>query len=251
METTLWNLSELRIGGSTSVELDTFLSWAPRLKALSLYNSDIKIRDELYTSKRFGLQSLELCRAEITSDVLRFLSFHCRDLSTLFLYRLFVYGNSTTPGCQFIDMTYSRLERFYIDRTEFIIQENECPDNINIALITRPVEDIPPKQDYDPNVLPTVIGTPTKAHYDWFCTPGPQEMHPISKAQGSRIMKFFSNYEENKRITLEEAHIKTRNPRRCWKDRCIFGYTKIKLGYVNMYSIHSPEIGHRTELSYF
>ncbi|KAI9028103.1 hypothetical protein CLU79DRAFT_843542 [Phycomyces nitens] len=108
----------------------------------------------------------------------------------------------------------------------------KCPDNVNITLITRPVEDIAPKQEYGPNVLPTVIGTPTKAHYDWFCTPEPKMMCHISTAEGSVIMKFISNYEENKRITLERANIKIGER---WKRRCTFGYTDIELGYVANY----------------
>ncbi|KAI9016368.1 hypothetical protein CLU79DRAFT_763487 [Phycomyces nitens] len=62
-------------------------------------------------------------------------------------------------------------------------------------------------------------------------------MNAISKARGSRIMKFFSNYEENKRITLERAHIKIRKPCKRWKRRCVFGYTKIKLGHVVSYKV--------------
>ncbi|KAI9028106.1 hypothetical protein CLU79DRAFT_551936 [Phycomyces nitens] len=236
METTLCNLVKLDIDMPISIDLDAFLCTAPRLKSLVLYDADIKVRDKLYTSKRFGLESLALFGGKITSDVLRFLSFHCRGLNELDLTRLSVYGNFTTPGCQFIDMTYSRIETLFIYSTEFIIKDNnECPDNVNIALITRPVEDIAPKQDYDPNVQPNVIGAPTKAYYHWFYASEPQDMNAISKAQSSRIMKFISNYEENKRITLERAHIKIRKPSKRWKRRCVFGYTKIKLGYVADY----------------
>ncbi|KAI9025301.1 hypothetical protein CLU79DRAFT_833950 [Phycomyces nitens] len=235
MENTLCNLVDLVIKSSVSVELDTFLSSAPRLKSLELKHADIQIKDELYTSKRFRLQSFKANDAKITSDVLRFLSFHCRYLKELFLYGSSVYGNFTTPGCQFIDMTYSRLEILNIYFTEFIIKDNkECPDNINIALITRPVEDIPPKQEYDPNVRPNVVGVPIKAHYDWFYASEPKAMYPISKAQGSRIMKFISNYEENKRVTLERAHMK-KEASDHWKEKCVFGYTNIELGYVVEY----------------
>ncbi|KAI9028105.1 hypothetical protein CLU79DRAFT_832518 [Phycomyces nitens] len=236
MENTLCNLVELTIKSPVSVELDTFLFLAPRLESLELEHSDIQIKDELYTSKRFGLQSFKVKDAKITSDVLRFLSFHCRDLKELDLIQSSVYGNITTPGCQFIDMTYSRIWRLYINSTEFIIQDNQvCPDNINIALITRPVKDIPPKQDYDPNVFPTVIGTPTKAHYDWFYLSKPKTMCRISKARRSRIMKFFSNYEENKRITLEKTNIKIGERWNRWKRKYTFGYTNIEFGYVADY----------------
>ncbi|KAI9028104.1 hypothetical protein CLU79DRAFT_551845 [Phycomyces nitens] len=236
MENALCNLVDLVIKNPISVELDTFLFLAPRLGSLELEHADIQIKDELYTSKRFGLQTFKVKDAKITSDVLRFLSFHCRDLKELNLIESSVYGNFTTPGCQFIDMTYSRIKKLFIYSTEFIIKDNnECPDNVNIALITRPVEDIPPKQEYDPNVQPNIIGAPTKAHYHWFYASEPQNMNAISKAQSSRIMKFISNYEENKRITLERAHIKIRKPSKRWKRRCVFGYTKIKLGYVADY----------------
>ncbi|KAI9028159.1 hypothetical protein CLU79DRAFT_553993 [Phycomyces nitens] len=236
MENTLCNLVKLEINSPVFVELDTFLSSAPRLKSLELFYTTVQVKDELYTSKRFGLQAFRVNDAKITSKVLRFLSFHCRDLRELDLNRSSVYGNFTTPGCQFIDMTYSRIERFYIDSTAFIIQDNKnCPDNVNITLITRPVNYIPPKQEYDPNVLPNVIGTPTRLYYDWFYAPEPQKVHPISETQASRIMKFFSNYERNKRITLNRVYIKTSQPTINWENRCVCGYTKIKLGYIDNY----------------
>ncbi|KAI9028076.1 hypothetical protein CLU79DRAFT_832492 [Phycomyces nitens] len=238
MENTLYNLVKLYTNIPISADIDSLLCAAPRLKTIVLFDADIKVRDELYTPKRFDLQSFTLYSGNITSDVLRFLSFHCRSLDVLELKKLSIYGNFTTPGCQFIDMTYTRLKKLDISYTEFIIQDNtECPDNINIMLITRPVEDIPPKQEYDPNVLPTVIGTPTKAHYDWFYASEPKMMHPISKERGSRIIKFFSNYEENKRITLEKAPIKMRKHCNRWKRRCAFGYTNIGLGYVADYEV--------------
>ncbi|KAI9028158.1 hypothetical protein CLU79DRAFT_885047 [Phycomyces nitens] len=237
VETTLCKLVKLDINIPMSVELDTLFCAAPHLKILVLYGADIKIKDELYTSKRFGLQSLRLFSGKSTSDVLRFLSFHCRGLNELDLTGLSVYGNFTTPGCQFIDMTYSRLKILCIYYTSFIIQDNkECPENINITLITRPVEDMPPKQEYDPNVLPNVIGVPIKAHYHWFHASKPQPTNTISRARGSRITKFISNYEENTRLALErDPLIKIRKPSNHWKDRCVFGYTKIKLGYVADY----------------
>ncbi|KAI9025137.1 hypothetical protein CLU79DRAFT_886146 [Phycomyces nitens] len=82
MENTLCNLIRIQISSPTSVDLDSFLSLSPRLESLELEHADIKVRDELYTSNRFGLQSFKVNDAKITSNVLRFLSFHCRDQYT-------------------------------------------------------------------------------------------------------------------------------------------------------------------------
>ncbi|KAI9016395.1 hypothetical protein CLU79DRAFT_837690 [Phycomyces nitens] len=73
MENIICNLVELVINSPVSVELDTFLSLSPRLKSLELFHTDIKVRDNFYTSKRFGLQEFRVNNAKITSDVLRFL----------------------------------------------------------------------------------------------------------------------------------------------------------------------------------
>ncbi|KAI9028098.1 hypothetical protein CLU79DRAFT_551573 [Phycomyces nitens] len=237
MENTLCNLVKLEINSPVSVELDTFLCIAPRLKSLQLEHADIQIKDELYTSKRFRLQSFKVKDAKITSDVLRFLSFHCRDLKELDLIESSVCANSKTPGFQFIDMAYTRLEMLNIYSTEFIVNENnEYPNTTNIALITRPVEDIPPKQEYDPNALPTVIGEPTKTHYDWFYASEHKIMLPISAARAYRIICFFSTYEENKIIMLQEAR-KKKEAYDHWSEKFVFGYTKIRLGYVVNYKV--------------
>ncbi|KAI9014590.1 hypothetical protein CLU79DRAFT_890096 [Phycomyces nitens] len=235
IKNSLNNLVELNIFPSTSVEIDTLLCATPRLRTIELGNSDITIKDKLYNSNRFGLQTFKLWRADITSDVLRFLSFHCRSLDELNLKNLSVYGNFTTPGCQFIDMTYTRLEKFYLESTVFIIQDNKrYRKNLDITLITRPIDDCTPKQDYDPNILPVVVGgSPVKACYEWFYTDEPDSMWDISTAKGSRVQKFVSNYEENKRITFKRAlDAKKRKPYKSWNSNCVFGYTKIKLGYV-------------------
>ncbi|KAI9032573.1 hypothetical protein CLU79DRAFT_152959 [Phycomyces nitens] len=239
MKNSLFNLVELDIATPTSAEIDTLLRIAPRLKSLSLGHAQIKVKDELYNSERFGLQSIKIKASTTTSDVLRFLSFHCRDLKEVDLTESSVYGNFTTPGCQLIDMTYSRLEKFYINTTEFIIKDNkQCPDNLDITLITRPVDDLPPKQDYDPNILPADIGRISdKNHDDWFYLPLESNLTDrISKEQASFITKFVSNYEENKKITLEKAlDTKREEPSEAWEDCCVFGYTKLKLGYVPKY----------------
>ncbi|KAI9023627.1 hypothetical protein CLU79DRAFT_834859 [Phycomyces nitens] len=204
----LCNLVKLAIETPTLFEIDTLLCAAPRLKSLELQHTDIKVKDKLYNSQRFELQSFRVNDAKITSDVLRFLSFHCKSLSVLELKFSSVYGNFTTPGCQFIDMTYTRFEKFYLERISFIIRDNnKCPDNRNITIITRPIEDYAPKQDYDPNVLPVVVGSlPVKAYYEGFYDNGPHCMRALSTEQRSRIQKFVSNYVENKRITFKRVH---------------------------------------------
>ncbi|KAI9032576.1 hypothetical protein CLU79DRAFT_883141 [Phycomyces nitens] len=239
MENNLYNLVEVYIDIPTVTNIDTFLCAAPRLKYLKLLQADIKVKDEIYNSERFELQSFDLRRSTITSDVLRFLSFHCRNLDTLRLCLTSVYGSFTTPGFQFIDMTYSRLETLYIRNTCFIIKDNkECPENRNITLITRSIDDIPPKQEYDPNRLPVGIGeTSDKDLCDWMeVSPKNYVMEEISEEQASFITKFVSNYEENKKITLEKPlDTESREPSETWKDCCVFGYTKLKLGYVANY----------------
>ncbi|KAI9032575.1 hypothetical protein CLU79DRAFT_883140 [Phycomyces nitens] len=239
MENSLCNLVKVNMSVRTVADIDTFLRAAPRLKSFRLAYGDIKVKDELYNSERFELQSFDLRRSKITSDVLRFLSFHCKNLNRLDLCYLSIYGNFTTPGCQFIDMTYSRLQSLYIRNTSFIINDNkECPENRNITLITRSVDDIPPKQEYDPNRLPVGIGEASdKDHYDWiYQYPKNDFTDRISEEQASFITKFVSNYEENKKIILEKAlDTKSREPSEAWKDCCVFGYTKLKLGYVPNY----------------
>ncbi|KAI9009406.1 hypothetical protein CLU79DRAFT_839931 [Phycomyces nitens] len=199
----LYNLVDLRIVSSTFVEMDTLLCAAPRLKSLQLSNSDITIKDELYTSNRFGLQKLMIFFAKITSDVLRFLSFHCRDLDDMYLQQVSVHGNFTTPGCQFIDMAYTQLSTLNMAYVRFVIKDNnECPENLDITLITRPIGDVPPKQDYDPDVLPAAVDDlSVDVKCDWFYYNSEKEMRQISPEQGSRVETFVLNYEENKTIT--------------------------------------------------
>ncbi|KAI9023612.1 hypothetical protein CLU79DRAFT_887078 [Phycomyces nitens] len=237
-----YNLVELKITHTTSVEIDTLLCAAPRLRTVHLESSDIKLKGGLYTSNRFGLQMLRLWQAELTSDVLRFLSFHCRSLDELDLQVASVYGSFTTPGCQFINMTYTCLERLYIVDTQFVIQDNKkCPENLNIALITRPLENIPPKQDYDPNILPIVDeGSSVEIYYEWFYTNSEKEMMLISAERGSHVQNFVKNYEENKRITLQRGDLDAnkQKPHVGWNNNCVFGYTEIKLGYVFNYHFH-------------
>ncbi|KAI9032574.1 hypothetical protein CLU79DRAFT_830418 [Phycomyces nitens] len=125
MENNLCKLVKVEINIPTVVDIDAFLRAAPRLKYLQLKYSDIKVKKQLYNSERFELQSFDLSYSTITSDVLRFLSFHCRNLNTLSLCEVSVYGSFTTPGCQSIDMTYSRLQSLSIDKTIFIIKDNK------------------------------------------------------------------------------------------------------------------------------
>ncbi|KAI9032544.1 hypothetical protein CLU79DRAFT_841859 [Phycomyces nitens] len=116
MENNLCNLVKLGISISVFADIDTLFRAAPRLRYLELAYADIKVKDELYNSERFKLRSFGLTNSTITSDVLQFLSFHCRNLDTLSL-----------------------------------------------------IDDIPPKQEYDPKVLSTVSGgTSVKTHYDFF-----------------------------------------------------------------------------------
>ncbi|KAI9032579.1 hypothetical protein CLU79DRAFT_727019 [Phycomyces nitens] len=136
-------------------------------------------------------------------------------------------------------MTYSRLQTVSMSKTRFIIKDyKECPDNLNITLITRPVDDIPPKQEYDPSNSSVDVGyTHFKTHDEWFHTYNPHRMITISKLHASYITNFVSNYEENKRVAMEEARqLKRRKLSRIWKQNFVFGYTKIDLGYITNYS---------------
>ncbi|KAI9032562.1 hypothetical protein CLU79DRAFT_152665 [Phycomyces nitens] len=247
IENSLCNLVKVNMSVRTVADIDTFLRAAPRLKYLQLECSNIKIRKQLYNSERFELQSFDLRRSKITSNVLRFLSFHCRKLDTLNLNYTWVYGSFTTPGCQSIDMTYSRLQSLSINKIRFIIEDNKkCPDNLNITLITRPVDAITPKQEYDPDIFPVNVGdTPFKTHNEWFYENDPGRMIRISGLQASYTEDFFSNYEENKRIATEEnERIAMKENRRITRQKAfeiskqnfVFGYTKISLGYVFHYS---------------
>ncbi|KAI9032586.1 hypothetical protein CLU79DRAFT_830430 [Phycomyces nitens] len=239
MENSLCNLVNVNMIVPIVADIDTFLRAAPRLKSLRLAYGDIKVKDELYKSERFELQSFDLFGTIITSDVLRFLSFHCRNLNRMVLAHTSVYGNFTTPGCQFIDMTYSRLQSLSLENTSFFIKDNKkCPENRNITLITRPVDDIHPKQEYDPNSLPVDIGEISDEDCcKWIeVSPEGYVTKEISEEQASFITKFVSNYEENKKLTLEKAlDTGSREPSEAWKDCCVFGYTKLKLGYVANY----------------
>ncbi|KAI9032555.1 hypothetical protein CLU79DRAFT_152442 [Phycomyces nitens] len=240
IENSLCNLIEVNINIPTIADIDTLLRAAPRLKSLELVQSDIKVKDDLYNSERFELQSFDLSHSTITSDVLRFLSFHCRNFDTLNMNYTSVYGSFTTPGCQLIDMTYGRFETVSLENTSFFIKDNKkCPENRNITLITRPVDDIPPKQEYDPNSLPVDIGEISDEDCcEWIeVSPEDYVTKEISEEQASFITKFVSNYEENKKLTLAKAlGTKSREPSEAWKDCCVFGYTKLKLGYVANYS---------------
>ncbi|KAI9032572.1 hypothetical protein CLU79DRAFT_841876 [Phycomyces nitens] len=208
IENSLCNLVKVNINIPTIADIDTFLRAAPRLKSLKLLQADIKVKDDLYNSERFELQSFDLSHSTITSDVLRFLSFHCRNFDTLNMNYTSVYGSFTTPGCQLIDMTYGRFETVSLENTSFFIKDNKkCPENRNVTLITRQVDGIPPKQEYDPNSLPVDIGeTSDKDHYEWiYQYPAHDFMDEISEEQASFITKFVSNYEENKKLTLDKA----------------------------------------------
>ncbi|KAI9032563.1 hypothetical protein CLU79DRAFT_152713 [Phycomyces nitens] len=239
MENSLCNLVKVKMSARTVADIDTFLRAAPRLKYLQLECSTIKIRKQLYNSERFELQSFDLRRSKITSNVLRFLSFHCRKLDTLSLVQTSVYGSFTGPGCQWIDMTYSRLQSLSINTIRFIIEDNKkCSDNLNTTLITRPVDDIPQNQDYDSNILPVNAGnSPFKTDNDWFYENDPDSTIKISGLQASYTKESFSNYEENKRIAMEDARqFKKRKLSEISKYNFVFGCTKISLGYVSNYS---------------
>ncbi|KAI9032560.1 hypothetical protein CLU79DRAFT_726915 [Phycomyces nitens] len=241
MENSLCNLVKLDINIPIVADIDTFLRAAPRLKYLQLKYSDIKVKKELYNSERFELQSFVLYISTITSDVIRFLSFHCRKLDTLSLVDTSVYGSFTRPGCQLIDMTYSRLQSLSLENTSFFIKDNKkCPENRNTTLITRPVDDIPPRQNYKFDVLPNFIGaTPTEANHRSFRAHKFCGMICISKTRVSHSEKFFSDFEEFKKKAIERAAGSTKvNSYMKLNNSCAFGYTKIDLGYVVDCEIH-------------
>ncbi|KAI9032630.1 hypothetical protein CLU79DRAFT_155055 [Phycomyces nitens] len=241
MENSLCNLVKLDLSIFTVADIDTFLRAAPRLKYLKLLSADIKVKDEFYNSERFELQSFGLRHSTITSDVLRFLSFHCRKLDTLSLVKTSVYGSFTTLKCQSIDMTYSRLETLSIENTRFIIKgsSKECPNNLNITLITRPVDDIPPKQEYDPNILPVNVGdTPFKTRNDWFYEDGPDNMFKCLGSQASYVNEFLSKYAEIMRFPMQGNFYRRRiSLTGTWSQNFVYEYTKISLGYVSNYTL--------------
>ncbi|KAI9032585.1 hypothetical protein CLU79DRAFT_883149 [Phycomyces nitens] len=240
MENSLCNLVKVNIDIPTVADIDTFLRAAPRLKYLELAYADIKVKDEFYNSERFELQSFDLSNSTITSNVLRFLSFHCRSLDTLTLSEISVYGNITTPCFQLIDMTYSRFETLSIYETSFIIKDNQGLIEISSQyFITRPIYDTPPKQEYDPNILPVdVEETSDKYHCHWI-KPSPENyaMERALKENASTIMKFVSKYEENKKLTVEKAlDTKRREPSEALNNFSAFRYTNLQLGFVADYS---------------
>ncbi|KAL0088004.1 hypothetical protein F4703DRAFT_1843627 [Phycomyces blakesleeanus] len=236
---TTCNLVHLKLDTAlVSFKLDLFLGKTPSLKSLDLGKSHVEIDSITFSNpKRHALQSLKIFRSQIVSDVLRYLSFHCRELNVLDLVNTKVFGSiSSTTGCNFIDMTYTRFKSLLIQNTEFIIKENEvCNENIDITVITHPVNDMPPKDDNEPSNSPVSIGLPhIKARYHWFYRERSCTMKAFSKSQGSSVGKFFAEFERKKENALKtNFYLDQVNKKKAnWKRNCVYGYTKIKCGYV-------------------
>ncbi|KAL0091421.1 hypothetical protein J3Q64DRAFT_1723564 [Phycomyces blakesleeanus] len=236
---TTCNLVHLKLDTAlVSFKLDLLLDKTPCLKSLGLKKAHVEIDSITFSNpKRHALQSLKIFRSQIVSDVLRYLSFHCRELNVLDLVNTKVFGSiSSTTGCNFIDMTYTRFKSLLIRNTEFIIKENEvCNENIDITVITHPVNDMPPKDDNEPSNSPVSIGLPhIKARYHWFYRERSCTMKAFSKSQGSRVGKFFAEFERKKENALKtNFYLDQVNKKKVnWKRNCVYGYTKIKCGYV-------------------
>ncbi|KAL0081045.1 hypothetical protein J3Q64DRAFT_1701562 [Phycomyces blakesleeanus] len=254
---TFYNLVHLKLSCPFQpFNLDDLLDKRNFLKTLDLRFAKIEINPKaLKRTKRRSLQSFTATRSEITSDVLRYLSFQCRDLNTLYLHRTKVFGKfNSTQGCHFIDMSYTRFNLLRFVSVPFIIKDNPINGhNINITLITRPVDDIPPKNDDSVETLPISFESSSfKVHYDWLYSLN-SSMRPLPKAASKNAEEFFMNFEDNKELFLNTY---VPNPRtekinlnkwkydpKChnktdWKLKFIYGYTRIKCGYVANFALN-------------
>ncbi|KAL0091156.1 hypothetical protein F4703DRAFT_1837607 [Phycomyces blakesleeanus] len=219
-------------------KLDDLLDKKIFLQSLTLFKVVIDINpDALTSTKRHALRLFEVHYSNLTSDILRYLSTHCGNLNSLHLIKTIVNGSiNSTPGCQFIDLTYTRFKSLRLLGTCFILKDNpKSEHNLNIMLVTRPVEDTPPKNLDQIEALPIVIGGLTvKAHYHWLYADGYGFLKTLPKNQHSKAEKFFMQFEKNKEKALKTIFYedKTRKPKINWKKNYVYGYTKIKCGYI-------------------
>ncbi|OAD77163.1 hypothetical protein PHYBLDRAFT_165653 [Phycomyces blakesleeanus NRRL 1555(-)] len=132
-------------GRGGTFNMDDILNKCVALKHLKLLSSEMFVNLKTKNGElkqQHGLQTLDLHRCSITSEVFNHISLRCRSLQHMSLCEVWITGSfSQKNGCLLLDMTHTFLKTLHVEKVKYGTSHQEMQRNeeniISMTLLSR------------------------------------------------------------------------------------------------------------------